>query len=315
MKPKDVWEYLERNQPDLRVAQHVSKKAPWHYATVNTRDYRRTYNHRAVMQNEVVLDLDDESKDKNSQGYLYMDARGREMKLKFSVWQTGGKGYHLHYIFEGLEKVHDIRLMKGLLAEHILGPLETVLKWDRQLLGKHLVRMEGGMHERYPGQYRYKTLWEDCGHLQPNKIPNSVWKKYRQEVIKSALYRLRRRHEVPSGRHTPTCLKHILSPKYREHKDGGKRAIFIIASFFRKVPDDELITLLKDYNKYNLREPLNPFQLKQLFDSVRNNKGRFVGCRYRHALLREVGACEVADQCEKQREAKDKEVTLHEKKS
>jgi hypothetical protein len=84
-------------------------------------------------------------------------------------------------------------------------------------------------------------------------------------------------------------------------KDGGKRAMFVLASYYRNLPDEELVELLVQYNKYNLREPLMDYQIKGMIKSCRAHRGRPVGCRFRHELLRDIGAGKVAEQCENER--------------
>lgn len=297
MKKIDVYKYLEEHSPDCKLAYHPSKRSRWIYTTVSERE-DLDYNHRSVLQNEVVLDLDAKTKEENFEALRKIVARLGALGIKHSVWESGGKGFHVHTFWKRLGTVKEQRLMKDLLSAWLTW--RTGAKVDTQLNGNHLVRLEYGYYEKtYPKGDRKLPINAE-NHFVENEIPEHLWGEYATEVLSWALRRLSPEKKKPL-RGVPICLRYIMSQEFKKHRDGTKRALFVIASYHRKLSDDALFELLTEYNSYYCSEKLSDRKIKSLIRSVRKHKGRPVGCRYRHELLREVGAGSVADACEQKK--------------
>lgn len=292
----DVWRHLEAHSPSARVAYHHSPTSRWNYATVETRDPQLSYNHRSVLPNEIVLDLDAATEEENFSTLKTLSKRLVELGVKHSVFTTGGKGYHIHTFWKGFDRVSENRLLKEKLFEWMTKGIDG--KFDKQLLGNHMVRMEGGKYEKaYPREVFKHMVGRERDHFVRNEIPACAWQAYRQEVLEYALKRVKPFKGVTQRGHMPECMRYILSERFKEHKDGGKRAIFVVANWYHALPDEELLALLKTFNSYNLREPLLERELVGQMKRAKEHSGRRVGCRYRHELLESIGAKEAVQRC------------------
>jgi len=250
-----------------------------------------------------VLDLDGDTEEENFIALKELVKRFVLLKIKYTAWHTGGKGYHIHTFWNRLDTVSEPKLMKDTIIKHLVGTVKA--KVDFQLSGRHLVRMEGGLYEKKFQDRLYKNLSIKQGeHFEENTIPSTIWAEYAKEVLKWALRRLNPTKDKRPFKGMPNCMKHILSSDFRKYDDGGKRSLFIIASYYRKMEDEKLFQLLDGFNQYRLKIPLSRYQIKSTISSVREHKGRPVGCAYRHALLREIGAGKEAEKCELARGAK-----------
>jgi hypothetical protein len=296
VKQEDVWRHLDAEHPTARIAYHYSPRSRWVYATIETRDRSIEYNHRSVLPTEVVFDLDAATEDENFCTLKKLSGIFREYKIFNSIWHTGGKGYHIHTFWNRLDTVSEPRLLKEKLFEWLTNGVEG--SFDRQLLGNHLVRMEYGKYEKaYPKEKMKLPVLID-NHFKHNEIPQCVWDDYAHDVLKYALKRLNHKPGDERDNGVRPCVKYILSPEFKTHKDGAKRALFAVASYYRNREDDKLMEILKTFNSYNLKEPYTERQLQVTIKSVRDHKGRPCGCAFRHSLLKEIGAKEVAEKCE-----------------
>lgn len=288
--------------PALRLAYHYAHNSRWQYTTVAEADDFTQHNHRDQLPNELVLDFDYDDPEENERRVHYLcDERFVESRINGVLYHTGNKGYHLHSYWKGLSSCQEPTLLKNLLCDWLLE--ETDTKVDRQLFGRHLVRFEGGHHEKALPLTKCKEKVRGINNeFEENEIPQEVWDKYVHKVTNYALRRMLWRQQGKPARGRPKCVDYFLSDEFSQHKDGGKRALFIIASYYHDLPDKELGALLDRYNKYNLKRPVSRETLYSTIMSVRGHKGRRVGCNYRHSLLRDIGASSVAEKCERDKQ-------------
>jgi hypothetical protein len=294
-----VWAYIAKNYPEHRIAWKGIGHSPWKYALI--KDYAATrftpgsFNHRDVLPEELVMDFDGERPANDSRDVAN---RMSDQGYTYALWATNVDmtGFHLQSLWEIPLTVSDVPLLKRCLCEYLAEvdlndqDKERRKGIDTQLLGKHLVRFEGGTYEKKQNKGS-KTLIEEHGDFfHKNKLPDIVWKRYTSLILKERLRVLRRGSSVPHQKDTPASIRFLLSPKFKEYRDGGKRALFVLASYYRALPDDKLYSLLHDFNRYNLKTPLDEKSIQATVKSVRNHKGRTVGEAYCKELLRSIGA-------------------------
>ena len=299
MTANDIWRHLLAHSPSARVAYHHSPTSRWNYATIETGDPQLSYNHRAVLPHEVVLDLDAATEAENFATLKKLSRRLGELKIAHSVWQTGGPaGYHVHVFMAGLKNVSDNHLLKEIIFEWLTQGVEG--KFDRQLLGNHLVRMEYGKYEKaYPKDaYKLPVIGLE-NHFKENVVPEELWAEYRSQVIARAVKRLVPKEARVHGK-MPECMRFILSEEFKAHKDCRKRALWVIANYYHKLEDESLFDMLKTFSQYNLAIPLSDREIRGMMRKVKTHTGRRVGCFYRHSLLKELGKNDVVMECEQQ---------------
>lgn len=301
MNRKNIEEHYKKLK-GVRIAYHYAQNSWWKYEVTDEWNDSVPYNHRDVLPNEVVLDLDYEDYAENERHAKDIKKRLVQTGLLGSVWRTGGKGIHIHLFFKGLDRTKEKSLIKNIIADYIL--LGLSCRVDRQLMGNHLVRMEYGHHEKALPEEKFKEPIESKNHFYENDVPQECWDLYEKKIVAFAIRRLRwANKKIPYHYETPACVKFISSDEFGKNRDGGKRALFVVASYYHALPDEELAELLLRYNKYNLKKPLPKSALLKIALSVRQHKGRRVGCNYRHQLLEEVGFKNVVELCEKKRGA------------
>jgi len=286
MNREEVMTWLDAF-PHARIAYHYKQNSHWQYTTVEEMNDYTYYNHRDVLPNEIVIDLDEDSLIKNAWCLGKICSKLKKKGIIFSAWHTGNMGYHIHIFWKKLDTVKENQLLKEILLDWMMKDLPN-MKVDRQLLGRHLVRLEYGHHEKKIPKESLKTpvLYKDH-HTQENDIPEHIWDEYKKRIVKFAIKRMTYKNKGVTEHKTPACIQYMLSDEFSKHRDGGKRAMFVLASYFHKMEDEKLCELLKRFNRYNLRKPLSSRAIIATILSVRNHKGRRVGCRYRHSLLKE----------------------------
>jgi hypothetical protein len=294
---KELWAYMSKHHQDARIAWKGYGKVGWKYSTIadykDTRQEPGNFNHRAVLPEELVLDFDC-SDEALPEGVHFVQQKLDQEKHNFTMWRTNSDkgGVHIHSLWNIPATVAEPQLLKNILAEYLTEGKLDEMKIDRQLFGKHLVRFEGGHYEKLPpGKAgRKELLYVNGEPFKKNNIPQAVWDEYTGKVLAFRLRGLRQARKITRARDTPESIKFILSDKFKEHRDGGKRGMFVLASYYRKLPDEELWQLLRDFNRYNLRVPLTDIQMQAIIKSVREHKGAHVGEPYRKNLLRSIGA-------------------------
>lgn len=293
-----IWNHLVENYPEARIAHKSYGRTGWKYATVATynKEYRvdpAFYNHRTVMDEELVADFDCDASElaKNAQVLI---SRLEQEGMAYSVWRTNGEekgGIHVHALFDIPKNVSDKPLLKKLLLEYLVGDLYA-LGLDTQVLGKHLIRFEGGAYDKQPASVAgCKTLVKSRGDvLKKNRVPESVWKQYQMKVLSWTIKNLRQKRAIDANSDTPKSIQYILSSKFKDHRDGAKRALFVLASYYRKLPDEDLFKMLREFSRYNCKEPVTDWSIKQMVKKAKLPCERPVGERYRKDLLRSIGA-------------------------
>lgn len=293
-----MWTYLERHHPEARVAWKGHGRTGYKYSTVGTykqelRVDKEFFNHRMVLPEEIVADYDCREEDLIENAKVFIAALTRD-DCAFSVWRTNGEsagGIHIHTMYDIPESVSDKKFLKQLILEHHVGDIHQY-GLDTQVLGNHLIRFEGGNYDKLPPNRagRKTLILQNKDPLVKNKIPQAVWDKYCSGILSNTLKGLRQKRLIDSTMRTPKSIQFIISPKFKEYRDGSKRALFVLASYYRNLGDDELEKLLREWSRYNSKEPLTDKVLAATIKSARNKEAKPVGERYRIDLLKSIGA-------------------------
>jgi len=265
----------------------------------NSKVYKEFYEgkrlfpgHREVLRDEVVLDFDTPIRKDRDECIYNLNERLLTNNVAFSLWKTGGKGVHYHILFEELGEMSagNRSLMKHLLIRHYCWGLIDKARIDFQLCGKHLVRSEGGKHEKTVDS---KTLLLANKEFELNKIPDKVWVKYEEHKVKEKEYV---ENVNPDFEGLPPCIKFILSNDFVSAKDGRKNALFVLANWYKSkgLAYKEIVTLINDWNHYTLHDYLNDIQINA---TVKSCKG-MMGCRGRMNFLSMINKVSLCEGCE-----------------
>ena len=67
----------------------------------------KPYNHRSVLDNEVVIEFDEEDKTLNRKCADYVCKRLKTDNIGFSKWDSGNKSIHVHCMIDTGEVISD----------------------------------------------------------------------------------------------------------------------------------------------------------------------------------------------------------------
>jgi hypothetical protein len=292
---KDYLEYYYRKYGfHFRVQRFFKYPTPWHnYKDHKYSEYLSYHghpNHREVLPSELCLDLDYHSKDatreeiKEAQDKTVEDIQKRltNKKISYSLWKSGGTGYHFHIFFDELLNYgkYERDEIKRLLLRDICYGYLTHHEGKAHVHLTPMIQLEN-CRSRKGGMKSLKHS-EDFGE---NQIEDSVLIKY--DVDKAmAQYTIKK---IPITNGEPDDIKYFLSNDM-VNTDGKKRVLFILASWYAQqgLTEDECYSKLCEWNSYTLRGYLFLKQIKGTVEGVYKSKRR-VSERYRRDLLKEIG--------------------------
>lgn len=304
--------YYEKYKYPFRVQVFRLEPKKWIIYKPETEEYVKyessygSPNHREVLPCELVLDIDyhhdNQEKEKKALKVTLdaIKARLKELGFNYTLWKSGGSGYHFHLFFEELWKYerYERAELKRLLLRHIaygyITPnedranvdlpvmIQVENKFSRKNKKKILVETYYFLYEEIPLIGGDKEIF-----THPNRIPKEVLDKYNEEKAIAKSLKL-----VPlSENGEPNSIKYILSNDFIK-SDGKKRAAFILASYYAQVYDndyDKIYNKLYDWNNYSLNGYLTKINLSSTIKSVLKGKSR-VSKRYRNEFLQSIGA-------------------------
>ena len=300
-----IFDEYKKKYGNFQVVMHYTPKANWvhfNYADKKYNDYfnwsTNHPNHREIFYDEIIIDIDTKDEETHKEALKLIKKNLNAEKISYKLWNTGNKlGHHFHIIFPELKQYDnlDLKILKTEILKWLTEGVQKEAKIDYQLCSKHKVRAEYGYYEKIQTEDNYKELIleEEKGI---NKIPQNILSKLTQETINNAV-----RREFMKGKAYPNvkpCIKYFESENFRNHKDGRKRALFIIASHYKHMMNEiELYEKLRQYNHYYLNDVYGDWQIKSL---IKANKG-LIGCPYRMGLLKELGKGEICKVCNEER--------------
>ena len=253
-------------------------------------DQEKQYNHRLILENEVVIEFDDEDPQKNEEYAKVVSQRLKQDKIKHSAWDSGGKSIHIHF-FLNSKRAGNIRLLKKVVMRHYTEGLP--IKPDMRLAANsHLIRMEFGLHEA--SGRRKRPIYTSRSNLEENCLPDVIWQKYanmRTTVI-------RRQASKSLAEANCSCINYIANTvEFRENDDGRERALFVLIHTLKEKYEKESLTeFLQDWYKYSGGYKLSPEDVaKKVSYHYNRTYGTYTMVK---ELLEELGRENVLNECE-----------------
>jgi hypothetical protein len=197
----------------------------------------KQYNHRSILNNEIVIEFDHDDKEVNKKATLEVLKRLREDDIAYSYWDSGNKSFHVHCLVGIDEGINKKYFKKAFLQAYTEG-LEV--KPDYAVCNNnHLIRAENGLHEKTG---RHKALIRNTeGYPRVSDVPRRV-----RDYYDNLCNRARRSNKASSvDISSHDGVRWILDNGVR---DGRTRAIFILTQALRnKYTEEELVTLIQDW--------------------------------------------------------------------
>jgi len=234
------------------------------------------YNHRTILDCEVVFDFDSEVMEENIENSYIVIERLSNDNIYCTVWSTGNKGIHIHTLWTGLNRFTDLTLLKKTILKHYAYGMNI----DYQLASKHLVRMEYGINEKK--RQNYKTPLSDVS-LKYNELPEFIIEEYKEELNKY----LTRRIETPIDL-DDSLLKDFMEGKF-DIRDGREKFMFFLINTLKgKMQKEDLVSRLISWYRYSGGNKLTDLEIKRKVD-YHINKGvtYSFGMRFFESLMKE----------------------------
>lgn len=163
-------QYFHNQEPNLDFASANGEKwSKWKKWDDLTIDEKIGINHRGIMGNEIVFDIE------NKKDHLALDELLEKEGFHFSTWDTGGKGTHSHLFFDkpltSNEKLYFVKKIEGTISIQLD---ESAVK------GRRLIGIELGYHRKTGTQ---KRILFDSNGLEKNKFPNIPVEESKPPII------------------------------------------------------------------------------------------------------------------------------------
>ncbi len=296
-------------QDDIKLVYRSDTKASWRRVEYlgEKYDHNIPYNHRSVLNNEVVCEYDDEDKAFNLRCADYVCKRLREENLAYSKWDSGNKSTHVH-IFIDVKQAQRLNILKSVFLRyygtiyydkqkdklsHIkpdtteFGRYKKITPDLQLCASNNLVRAEFGLNEK-SGNFKQPSGFFKP-HLTINEIPEEVWLWYSREVKRILSTKITK--EVPAELSKSVGFKYIVnSHEFREADDGRERAMFMLMHTIRRNYTDksEFLRFLIDWYRYSGGRKLTSVDIRHKVN-YHWNRNYTITKRYLNDFLYNIG--------------------------
>ena len=276
---------LEECFGPTRVAIHTRPKGNWMYGVSNDLGPTewKEINHRRVYQNELVWDFDYPDKEQNLECARKTQKKLEQEGIHSRLWDSGGKGYHLHAFFDKEQMREHTKLKKKILLQHFANG-----EFDEQMTHTHMIRLEYGFHEK-TGCFKQPLLQNPhINFREPNKVPEWVFERVEILALEKRIRMIRYKHERQHNDAPPECTLAFYSDQFYNLRDGVQRAMFVLGATIAQYYDVETcVNELIEWNRkcyYKMKE--GEIRKKVLYWKRQQRK---MGCEYRHEFLKAIG--------------------------
>ena len=219
------------------------------------------YNHRSMLDNEIVIEFDDGTPEENRKQADIVTQRLVKDGFSYAKWFSGGKSTHVH-LFINPETCPNIPLLKSSLMRYYCKGLSNP---DMRLTSRnHLIRAEYGLHEK-TGKHK-KLISKSTNYPVENTVPQGVWDFYSNERMRL----LKRKSTIATkDLKEHKVIKFLMdSTNMREKvKDGRSRVLFLLtAALKNSMEAKELEQFMVDWYRYSGGTKLSESKVR---DSVR----------------------------------------------
>ena len=285
-----VLKRLAELQPSIILVYHPEVTSSWAdrcFYLGEGYDESKPYNHRSILDQEIVIEFDDGNRDKNRRLAYKVRKRLHQDGIESYVWYSGNKSYHVHF-FVTIGDVSNLQLLKKTAMRYYTRGMPVP---DLRLAtNNHLIRAEYGKHEKT--KRCKKALKWGYGFPKVCKLPQIIWDRYAkgyETVLKRKVTT-----DVKNLDEHPGVKFILSSEKFRTCDDGRERALFMLIHILKPKYKDkkaELVSFLQDWYRYSGGTQLTPNAIKSKVHYHWNREYNF-GLNYVNELLESIGATE-----------------------
>jgi len=176
----EFYKDLDNYEPlEIRIEDYINKWTPFKDLSIIDFSDKKDIIHRSIMPSEIIIDLDKPNIEDNKQLLLTYCQLLEDNKIKYYVYYSGGKGFHIHFYFNDYFKFFSDLQKKQVLSLEINERFTLIKKGileffkidlnniDLQIIEipRKLIRAEGSKH---PNGYFKTFLGSYCGTLSEN---------------------------------------------------------------------------------------------------------------------------------------------------
>lgn len=275
--------YYNSLQPVILLKEKINYKAIVFNGELY--DFKKIYNHRVILRNEVVIEYDDDNKALNRKYADIITSKMKKDGVGYSKWFSGNKSVHIHCLLD-VKTCRNISLLKKCFVRYYTEGLPLP---DLQLLqDSHNIRCEYGLHEKTGV---VKTKISEYNYFNLSEIPKIIWERYKEEESKVISRQITKDLKSILSEST-RGINFILSTQdFREVKDYHTRALFILIPVLRaKYSEDELVKYLQDWYHYTSGVKMNDVQIeKYVRYYYKKSYGDNFYQEYLNTLLEQIG--------------------------
>lgn len=250
-------------QKDIKLVYRPDIHSSWKRVDFLSQEYNphTLYNHRSVLNNEVVIEYDEDDPSLNKILIDMVSRRLVEDGIHWAKWHSGNKSTHLHFLINP-EKASRLNLLKSAFLQvyGIINFKGVRYSPDFQLTSSNcLVRAENGIHEK-TGQKK-KLISTYGKYPSISEVPDKVWYKYTKLVKKVIRQKI---STVDVDILKSDKFKYFLKTEnMRLTDDGRERVMFMLIHLLKPQYEDkrELAKFIEDWYKYSGGYKLSPRQI------------------------------------------------------
>ncbi len=294
-KQHTILEKLSKHQKQIIVCYRPTSKNSWSDRTTflsENYDEKKPYNHRSILNNEIVIEYDDEDPKVNERYVRIIAQRLNIDKIKYSKSFSGGKSQHCHILIN-INGAMNISLLKNAFIRYYTQNNRWNTKLplpDMGLCGKRLIRMEYGIHEKTQ-KHKY-CVYTSPGYGESSTIPKEVWDLYdkmyeRVQKWKSTTIS----KELTNSKQVKLILDCV---RFNKYGDGRERALFILIHTLKEKYKDnpegreELTMFLQKWYKSSKGYKLTNVDIKNKVN-YHFSRDYNIGISYLSTFLEEIG--------------------------
>lgn len=278
-------------QEEIGLVSHINFSDSWRRIFYLSEEYdpKREYNHRNILDNEVVIEFDEEDEQLNKK---LADQTCRNLDtahIAWAKWTSGNKSTHVHF-FINPRMARRIDVLKRAVMK-FFGTItlqDTTYRPDYRLAANnHLIRLEYGVHEN-TGK-RKQRISSSGEYPKICELPAQIWEQYATDVRTL----LRRKTSTMLGELSEhDGFKYILAThEFKEADDGRERAMFMLIHVLKgqyEGKKQEFIDYIKEWYRYSGGRKLNDRDIENKVN-YHWNRNYTITEQYLNNLLYEVG--------------------------
>lgn len=224
------------------------------------------YNHRSILEDEIVIEFDNEDRRKNYNNAVKVREKLEELKIPYSMWNSGNKSYHVHFFLS--LPVSNKPQMKRAVTKYLTQELDELP--DMQLTGGHLIRAEYGVNEKSGRKKRLVTETKD--YPKKGFIPDGAFNIYMKDQERIQKIKMSKTVNDISN---SDLVKRLLDTSYFSDKlgDGRERIIFALSNILiEKYGKEELTELLWQWYRYTNGTKLEKRDIRYKVNKANNKR-------------------------------------------